>query len=130
MKWISVLFTLMSAFCFAQQPQSVVDRAKEAIPQLRDQMKDPDSLVIDKVFVKDDGNFCYHFLSKNGYGGYTEGLAFYGLAVKGRNAGKWVPFVINSTGDWNYLNHCNFLNKNQSKHMIDISSEVLAEKSK
>jgi hypothetical protein len=94
-KVIMLIFVLAlagSAFAKREQPapigatRAIVKRAVDAVPALRDTMKDPDSFVLESVSIVTRGNhvpnwmdgnthfndnvICFGFRSKNGYGGY------------------------------------------------------------
>jgi hypothetical protein len=122
------LFLLMAGSCFAQQPQVVIDRAKEGIPKLRTQMLDPGSFVVDRVYVVNPGQLkdrdgvadpviCYDFRSKNTYGGYAQGLGEYHLMTKYRFAGQWVVYVWPNE-EWSH-SRC------LKKQTTDITADVL-----
>lgn len=44
---------------------------------LKKMMRDPDSLVFDRVLFTDDENVCYEYRAKNGFGGMNKGGAIF-----------------------------------------------------
>ena len=63
---------------FAQVDQQTAHRAAEGAVRLRSMMKDPDSFVLESVYLlkadkKGSSEICYYYNAKNSYGGYTNG---------------------------------------------------------
>lgn len=96
---ISALLTLGQAWSQGVEP-SVPQKAADAIPQLKEKMRDPDSFVLEHVYTaavpawKCDGGWCRHrervsvdavcliYRARNGFGGYARsGAAVLPLTV-------------------------------------------------
>jgi hypothetical protein len=62
----------------SEQVTTFAQRAANAVPALRASMKDPDSFVLEGVFIMffkhDNGipSFCYVYRAHNSYGGYSD----------------------------------------------------------
>jgi hypothetical protein len=77
---------LLPTQTLAQDAGQYVSAAIKGTEALRDRMRDPDSLRIDKVFyrMKKNGNdyeVCYEYGATNGFGGMNRGIAY--LNAKG-----------------------------------------------
>ena len=65
-----------------QQSAADVGVALRGVDLLRDRIRDPDSLVIERVYAKtdhkpDQPQMCIRFRSRNGFGGYVRNMAEY-----------------------------------------------------
>lgn len=86
-----ILILMLSLSAFAKDTQTrpvtpeMVQRAANAVPALRNMMRDPDSFVLERVFQlvvvkqgnpeKSHNDVCYYYRSRNGFGGYQSGTA-------------------------------------------------------
>jgi hypothetical protein len=72
---------LLSLVAYAQSAKPEVAQAVRGSVLLRDQMRDPDSFVIEKVFTMTNKKgvdiTCFEYRSKNGYGGMSRESALY-----------------------------------------------------
>lgn len=91
MKRASCIALLLVVCCsaFAQVDLVAVQRAVNAVPVLRSMMKDPDSFVLEGVYIEAGpkalpGHYeiCYAFRAHNSYGGYS------GMGVASQNWGE------------------------------------------
>lgn len=75
---VALLFTLIAG---AQSIKPEVAQAVRGSAALRDQMRDPDSFVIEKVFTMTNKKgvdiTCFEYRSKNGFGGMNRETALY-----------------------------------------------------
>ncbi len=120
MKHFVPLLVLMSASVFAADDN--LASALRATTLLREKMVDPDSLVIEHVYAKGDRKsnrplLCMPYRSRNGFGGYSHGVAEY----KGGND-------LNPSGDEGF-GWCAGIERNLTralkKDWVDLTDEYL-----
>jgi hypothetical protein len=94
-----------------------MQRAISYAKVLQSQMRDPDSFVLEAVYLKPnrnvEPNICYQYRSKNGYGGYSSGLQ---VLTAGKNP-RWLD-AGPSGASWNDV-YCRPANK-----LVDITNRV------
>jgi hypothetical protein len=65
----------LAQFVPPMHAQNAIQRAASGVQTLRSMMKDPDSFILESVFLTKEKNgylrVCYFFRSRNSFGGYT-----------------------------------------------------------
>lgn len=107
-----------------------VKRAAEAVPKIRDMMKDPDSFVLEHVYLRESTDkydkhpngkpaaFCFFFRSHNSYGGYS-GQAEVLLDEKDR-----ISFLDSRNSDDNSGIYNGLFTCTPKRRLADITAEV------
>jgi hypothetical protein len=84
---IAIVTLLLTLLAEAQSVNPEVAQAVRGSVLLRDQMRDPDSFVIEKVFTLKNKKgveiTCFEYRSKNGFGGMNRDTALY-MEYKGK----------------------------------------------
>lgn len=94
-----VVVLVLALSVLAQEPSAPVAQAVRAIANLKRQMRDPDSFVVEKVMTVTDKKgretTCISYRSKNGLGGMNREDIWYTL----NNKGLWhtEPYVCKAT---------------------------------
>jgi len=117
MKFLSCLL-MFSALAFSQD-QADIQRAITYAKVLQSSMRDPDSFVLEAVYLKPnkkvEPNICYQYRAKNAYGGYASGLQ---ILTAGKHP-RWLD-AGPSGASWNDV-YCRPADK-----LIDITKQVIA----
>ena len=81
-----VLALLMTGVLALGQAYKVdIETAKQEAASLREQMRDPDSFVVERVIYtvhKNKEEYCFFYRSKNGFGGMNRASTFYQIEHK------------------------------------------------
>ncbi|MBZ5566571.1 MAG: hypothetical protein LAN64_01840 [Acidobacteriia bacterium] len=99
---VLAMLLLTSLYGWTDERSAAIEHVKILVAELKDQMRDPDSFVTERVQArknnKERGGLCIWYRAKNGMGGYNRAVAFVWEDKKGNM--KFVSSTNPNTSFW------------------------------